>query len=494
MEAGKPTMLDAIKGQANYALTENEALTHASTLSDCLDLFATIGALRGGPEADILLRFERAWAEEPLLAMKILFFARDIRGGLGERRVFRLIARWMAIHHPASFQKNLGLITKFGRFDDLLALFDTPLEGEMLSLIKGQLNEDIKACEKEEETLSLLSKWLPSVNASKRETVRLAKRVARALGMEDAEYRRMLSRLRARVDLLENRLREKDYSFDYERQPSRAMLKYRKAFFRNDEARYRAFLERVKAGEARLNTGTLIPYDLVRPILRGSVDESERESLDISWKALEDFTGGEDALCVIDGSGSMYIFDNPSPAAAALSLGIYFAQRNRGAFRNHFITFSNSPRLVEIKGRDLWEQVRYCRSYDEIANTDIKKVFELILQAALDLGASQKDLPETLYIISDMEFDKCAENADLTNFQYAEKLYASHGYRLPQTVFWNVASRGTTHQPVTFNQQGVALVSGFSPRLYRMVAGKELEPYRFMMEALNSERYDCVRV
>ena len=492
MDAGKPAMLDAIKAEANYALTENEALTHASTLSDCLDLFATIGALRGGAPSDILLRFERAWAEDRLLAMKTLFFARDIRGGLGERRVFRLIAKWLALHHPGSLQKNLQLFAEFGRFDDLLVLFDTPLEGEMLSLIGERLQADIEACD-EGGRVSLLSKWLPSVNASSRRTVSLAKRLAKSLGMNDADYRRTLSRLRARIDLLENRLREGDYSFDYEKQPSRAMLKYRKAFFRNDEARYRAFLERVKAGEAGLNTGALIPYDLVRPILRGSVDEGERESLDVSWKALEDFTDGENALCVIDGSGSMYMFDNPSPAAAALSLGIYFAQRNRGAFRNHFITFSNSPRLVEIKGRDLWEQVCYCRSFDEVANTDIKKVFELILQAALDQGAGQEDLPETLYIISDMEFDSCADNADLTNFQYAEKLYTAHGYRLPRVVFWNVASRGT-HQPVTYNQQGVALVSGFSPRLYMMVAGKELEPYRFMMEALNAERYDCVKV
>ena len=176
------------------------------------------------------------------------------------------------------------------------------------------------------------------------------------------------------------------------------------------------------------------------------------------------------------------------PEAVALSLGIYFAERNQGAFKNHFITFSENPRLVEIKGNDIVDKVRYCMGYNEVANTNIGKVFELILNTAKKNSIPQNEMPSKLYIISDMEFDCCAEDSELTNFEYAKKLYESEGYNLPEIVFWNVDSRNT-QQPVTKNEQGVALVSGCTPRLFSMVASGELNPYAFMLEVARSERY-----
>jgi len=486
----KNAMPQTIQEMTNYTLTENCAKTHASTLSDCLDLFATIGALRHQSEEEISLRFMRAHAEDATLAMKTLFFARDIRGGLGERRTFRVLLKWLAQECPASLRKNLALVPEYGRFDDWLALLDTPLEGEMLALLKTRFDQDITACE-QSEAPSLLGKWLPSANASNQQTKQHAKRVAKALGVSEKAYRQALSMLRSRIRIIENNLRTQDYSFDYEKQPSRAMLKYRQAFNRNDGERYQAFMEKVKKGEAKLNTSALTPYDLVLPILRNNVAEKDRESLQVSWQSLEDFTSGENALCVVDGSGSMYAYDNPIPAAVALSLGIYYAQRNQGAFHNQFITFSENPRLVTIKGQDVYEQVRYCERYNEVANTNIQRVFELVLDAALRHKASPKEMPKTLYIISDMEFDCCAADADVTNFQYAKALFESHGYPLPQVVFWNVASRNT-HQPVLMNEQGVALVSGFTPRLFQMLAKGDLNPMRFMLETLNAPRYAAI--
>jgi len=216
--------------------------------------------------------------------------------------------------------------------------------------------------------------------------------------------------------------------------------------------------------------------------------------MDVTWSALEDFTTrspggtGENALVVVDGSGSMYNGGNPMPAAVALSLGIYFAERNTGAFRNHFITFSCRPQLVEIKGRDIVEKVRYCMGYNEVANTNIQRVFELILNAALKNRVPQDEMPSRIYIVSDMEFDSCARDASLTNFEYAKQLFAENGYKLPEVVFWNVASRNR-QQPVTMNEQGVALVSGCTPRIFSMVAGGNMSPYTVMMEVLESERY-----
>ena len=194
---------------------------------------------------------------------------------------------------------------------------------------------------------------------------------------------------------------------------------------------------------------------------------------------------------VVDGSGSMYWGGNPLPAAVAQSLAIYFAEKNTGAFQNHFITFSMQPRLIEIKGRDIVEKVQYCMSYNECANTDLTRVFDLILKAAINSGLSQSDLPAKIYIISDMEFDYCCDHAESTNFAHAKAVFEQHGYSLPQVVFWNVQSRNR-QQPVKKNEQGVALVSGCTPQIFAMLKNDRLDPYGFMIDVLSSERYSVI--
>jgi len=482
-------MLQYLKNLTNQTLTENGAATLRSTGSACLDLFATVGALRCAGDGEIETRFLRAYAENPDLAMKILFYARDVRGGLGERRVFRVLMRWLANNQLPSAVRNLPWTAEYGRWDDVLALLDTPARGEAVALLKYQLNLDLAALEKGE-PVSLLAKWLPSVNASNADTVAMARDLARAFGMTEARYRRTLSALRRQIRILENSLRERDYTFDYAAQPSKAMFKYRRAFVRNDGVRYREFMARVNRGEAKLHTGALMPYEIVEAAYKAS--EADRAALDATWNALEDFTDGENALVVADGSGSMYWGGQPSPASVAQSLAIYFAQRNRGAFHNCFITFSTNPRLVEIKGADIVEQVRYCRTFNECANTDLQKVFELILRAAVANRLPQSQLPSTLYIVSDMEFDACAGNASLSNFEAARQLYRRHGYRLPRVVFWNVQSRNQ-QQPVRSNAQGVALVSGCTPRIFSQVMAGEMDPYRNMMNVVGGERYAVIR-
>ncbi|MBQ9953386.1 MAG: DUF2828 family protein [Clostridia bacterium] len=497
-------MLQYLKQESNKTFTENGAATLQSTLSDCLDLFATVGALRRQSDDEIIARFMRAYTEDKDIAMKLLFFARDIRGGLGERKVFRVILKWLAQNEPNTVRKNLAYIAEYGRYDDLLVLFGTPVEKEMLSLIREQLHRDISAMNNGEE-VSLLGKWLPSVNASNAETVKTAKKIARYLGMDDKTYRQTLTRLRGQIRIIENNLREKDYTFDYEKQPSKAMFKYRNAFARNDAERYNTFLNSVSSGEAKLNASTLAPYELVEPYLTPywynghhsfmkQITAEEKKSLNATWEALPAFGSEANALAVIDTSGSMYCDAKPLPAAVALSLGIYFAEHNTGVFKNHFIEFSSKPELIEIKGDTFAEKLQYICSFNEIADTNIEAVFDLVLNAAVNNNLPQSELPDKLIIISDMEFNACVKNAGTTNFNNAKKKFVAAGYKLPEVVFWNVASRNR-QQPVSKNEQGVALVSGCTPRLFSMIAEGNVSaatPYQIMLEVLCGERYEKI--
>ena len=490
-------MLEFINQEANITTTENGAATYASTNSYCLDLFATIGALRNSYEDEIVSRFIRAYAENADLAMKILFFARDIRGGLGERRVFRVILSWLAENEPYSVRQNLAYIAEYGRYDDYLVLMDTACEREMLDLLKAQFDNDLANLDKHGE-VSLLAKWLPSVNTSSKDTVYLAKRVARAFGMNDASYRKALSALRAQIHIVENNLRTRDYTFDYEKQPSRAMFKYKQAFIRNDQERYMTFLNNVLQGKATLHADNVAPYELIRPYMTWNwngpsletMSKSEKDALNASWASLLDFCSDEDMLAVVDTSGSMHS-SYGLPAAVALSLGLYLAEHNKGRFRNHFIEFSERPQLIRLKGETFVDKLRYILTFDEIADTNLEAVFQLILCVAVKNKLPQKELPGKLVIISDMEFNVCVTNASETNFENARRRYEAYGYKLPEIVFWNVGSRNR-QQPVTMNEQGVALVSGVTPRLFSMIAGNELSPYKLMMETLGSERYASI--
>lgn len=273
------------------------------------------------------------------------------------------------------------------------------------------------------------------------------------------------------------------------------MFKYRKAFLRNDGERYNAFLEAVSSGEKQLHADNLAPYEIVRSALDANrwgfnacLTDGEKAALNASWASLPDFCDNRNALAVVDTSGSMYCYDNALPAAVALSLGLYFGECNTGIFHNHFIEFSSRPQLIEIKGKTFAERLEYLCTFNEVADTNVEAVFDLILDAAVRNNVPQEELPETLYLISDMEFNACVRNASVSNFASAKRRFAEHGYRLPQIVFWNVASRNS-NQPVTKNEQGVALVSGCTPRLFSMVASGDLSPYSVMMDIIESERY-----
>lgn len=495
--------LDLLKNEMKYGVTENGALTYKTSDSECLDLFFRMGGMRGADEQTIADTVRRAYNEDPVKTMKILFYGRDIRGGLGERRFFRIAVRAMAAYAPEAVERNLKLFAEYGRYDDLLALLGTPCEEGAIAVIRERLTADVRDME-DGKQVSLLAKWLPSVNASSKATCANGRYLAKKLGMLPAEYRKTLAKLRRYTGIIENCLRESDYTFDYETQTSGAMFKYRRAFIRNDGERYGAYLEQVHAGKANLNTQTLYPYQIVRACLNhtnygycrnGVIDmeQTERSALDAAWKNLPEFgCTKENAIAVIDGSGSMYGGDALRPVDAAMSLGIYFAEHNKGVFAGHYITFSQHPKLVKVEGADIAEKVVNCAQHNEVANTDLKAVFELILKTAVLNHAKQADMPVKVYIISDMEFDRCVVGGiDMTLFEHAAKRYAKFGYKLPQVVFWNVASR---HEniPVTYAQTGAALVSGASPSVFDMLAGGDLSPEIIMNRIIDSPRYALV--
>lgn len=480
-------MLEAQKQEINGKRAENSAEAYCETKSACLELFEKIDMLRREDEREITERFARAYEEDPDLAMRILFYSRDVRGGLGERYVFRTCLRWLAENLPASMRKNIALIPEYGRWDDLFVLEGTPCEYRMMHLIRRQLHADLKAVEKGE-NVSLLGKWMPSPNASNGKTISRAKRFAVWLGMSEPEYRRTLVKLRKHIRIIENNLRERDYTFDYAAQPSKALHKYREAFGNHDGERYREYLSRVVRGEVRIHTGTLVPYEIVAQIVGPiRLSQEERERLDVTWKTLMDCADGENALVVADCSGSMYWSKKPVPACVALSMGIYFAERNKGAFHDRFITFASEPQLIEVQGRDIADKVEYCRSFRDCGSTDIRKVFELVLSAAVKHRVPQEEMPAKLYFITDMEYGACRGTC-AADFEYAKKIYAQYGYSLPRVVFWNVDIRDRK-QTVTQNEQGIVMIHGCSSHIFRMIRSGAYTPYEFMIETLSKGRY-----
>lgn len=477
-----------IEYNQNFSFTENGGKQFATTNSGLLDLFATIGAMRDKTDADVALAFGNAFKENPLLATRMAFYARNIRnGGLGERRVFRVILKWLAQNYPDIVVKNLWAIPEFGRWDDLFALRGTILENTMVSVIAKQLSRDI-IDESNGKDVSLLGKWLPSVNSSSKDTVSFAKWLIKRLHVKEKTYRKILSRLRAKIGILEAKMSAKEWrEIKYEEVPSLAMNKHIRAFMRNDNKRYSQYIEDVNNGEKTIKASTLYPYDILR---QGKWDiyggmPAWNEALEEQWKALPNYVEGEsDILVMADTSGSM----RGLPMQISISLAVYFAERNHGAFKNLFMTFSESPSFVEIKGDTLKDHLGGIPSIVE--NTDIARAFDKILEVAVSNNLKQEDLPTHLVVITDMEFDDCGNNDNF--YQYASLKFANAGYQLPVVVFWNVSQRTTGYQTRS-TKEGVIMVSGSSAGTFRqLIQNISKTPYEFMMEVLNKEPYDKI--
>lgn len=477
------TFADILKTEANLTTTENGAVTLRSTGSSLLDLFSRAGAMRKSDSASIIKIVSNAMDEDPIMALRILFYLRDIRGGQGERRLFRVAIKHIATTHPDLLRKNLKHIPTFGRFDDLLELLDSPLASSVENIVSSQLRED-KASDKP----SLLAKWLPSENTTSKATRSMAKKVRTFLGMTSKTYRTTLSSLRAKLNLVERELSAKRFdTVNYSAVPSKASLKYRKAFNKRDGVRYQQFLTLVAKGEAKINTATLTPFDLVNKYLHTF---GEDRTIETQWANLPNMFEGrsENSLVMADVSGSM----SGDPIAVCLSLAIYIAERNKGAFHNLFMTFSESPSIQQIKGNSLRVKLDNLKRADWDMSTNLEAAFLQILKLAKENNVPQEELPTTLYIISDMEFNQCVGNSSMTNFKNAQKAFEQAGYKLPDVVFWNVNARNE-QSPVSKDEKGTFLVSGYSPNILKHALNKTtLTPIDFMLEVLNNPRYAII--
>lgn len=487
-------------------LTENGAVGYATTGKALLDLNFSVSSLRNKSEKEIINKFIDAYYEDPLRAIKWLFYLRD-REALSERRSFRVILKYLAREEnkPELVKELLPLISEYGRWDDIFVLVDTVLQDDVISLIKKQLKEDVKNM-KAEKPVSLLAKWMPSMTAYSVKTKHLAFTIREALGMTPKEYRNTLSSLRKYLDVVERKMSAGEWDkINYSTVPSRANFLYSKAFLKHDEERRREFLNALERGDkdVKINASVLFPHDIVHRYAEtgwGSWNTRIKPvdtTLEELWKALPDFVeGNSNTICVADGSGSMTATISGTSVRAlsvANALAIYFSERCNGQFKDKYITFSRQPQFVDFSNANtLQEKIKIALRHNEVTNTNIEAVFDLILNTAINNNMSQEDIPRNILILSDMEFDYATSGRmDKTLFEEIELKYQYHGYKLPRLVFWNILSRTGTI-PVKQNELGVALVSGFSPAIVKMVLSNSTDPYECLIEQLNTERYKPV--
>ena len=478
----------AAKNITNMTFTENGHQAYkGSAYSKVMDFYAVAGSLRTRSDDDIKTKMSEAFAENPLLATRLLFFLSDIREGLGERHTFRVAFEWLAKNHPEVVKQNLMYVAHFNRWDSLFVLKGTNCEADMVQLIKMQLRADMSGAIAKD-PISLLAKWMPSINASSKETCKLGNWFANQLKMTPRQYRQTLALLRDHLRVVEVKMSQKQWEeIDYGKVPSNAMNRYRKAFHTQDGERFRAFLGKVERGEETIKAGTLYPYDIVEKMMRGERDRV----LEAQWKALPNYVDGEhNVLVMADTSGSMH----GRPIATSVGLAIYFAERNHGPYKDLFLTFSAFPEFVTLQGHDLYTRIRNAQSAEWDMNTDLVAAFRKVLDVARKNNLANADLPKAIVVISDMEIDAADGRCRGDFLSDQRTLYNHYGYDLPKIVFWNVSARKDTFL-ADGNRPGVELASGQSASTFRnILKSVSTTPYEAMLEVLNGERYECITV
>lgn len=481
--------------QCNYSTTENWALGYSTTQNPLVDMNYKVSSYRNRSDDEIVKDFFKAFYYDKVTAMKWLFYARDVREGLGERRLFRVIIKHLCEEYSDIVKELLPLFSEYGRWDDIFEVVPY-LRDYVLEILKNQLTQDLKNFS-ENKPVSLLAKWMPGQKSKRKD---IAVMFCNYTRISPKEYRKMLSKLRSYIDVVEVKMSGRDWhEIEYSAVPSRANLIYNKAFFRHDEERRKEYLNEVLKGKAKINSSVLYPHDIVHKytfgdnICRTGIDKG----LEAMWSQLSSQPDMKNTLVVRDGSYSMTSCvdrgTNVSAMDVATALSIYFGERCTGCFKNKIITFSNNPKIVDFsKANTLHDKIQIIGYEDEVSNTDIYKVFKLILQTAVANSMAQSDIPERIVIMSDMEFDSCASSSiDSTLFNRINRMYEENGYKLPRLVFWNICGRTDTI-PVKSNDLGVALVSGFSTNIASMIMSDKLEPADILMEAISSERYQAV--
>ena len=505
--------LNGLTNATNYRYTENGALTHKSTRSALLDMFAMGAAMRKRSDEDVILMFKKAYEENPVYALKCLFYIRDVRGGQGERRFWRICMKWLATADTAAARRNIQYTALYGRWDDLYVFTGTPLENDAFSLMKEQLALDVQC-----KTPSLLAKWLKSENTSSKESRKLAQKTRSYFGMTHREYRKTLSILRERINVLERLMSAGKWDeIEFDKIPSKAGMIYKNAFARHDlerqksEKEVQTYADFAKDTTKKVNASVLNPVDIADRIFGygywNTPKETDRLMYQKYWDCLKDYYNGreENGIAVVDVSGSMI----GQPMNAAVSMGAYIAERGKGPFANHFITFSGNPQLVKFEGVDIYDKFMRARNADWAMNTNIEATFDLLLNTALANNCTQEEIPAAIYIFSDMEFDACATTGAIdtsrhggygsrinrvtstqanTLFEQIKIKWANHGYKLPRVIFWNLDCR---QENIPAIGDGFSFVSGFSMNMIEQILSGE-DGYSLMMKKLDTERYASI--
>ena len=511
--------MNGLTRENNYTLTENLAVTYKSTLNGLLDLFSMGGAYRTRTDADVINLFKKAYEEDEVHALKCLFYLRDIRGGQGERRFFRVVAKWLANEHTNAMKRNLKHIATYGRWDDLYTFVGTPLEKDAFDFMYKQLALDVQC-----KTPSLLAKWLKSENTSSKESKALAQKTRQYFGMNHKEYRKTLSILRERIRLLERLMSAQRWDeIEFDKIPSRAGLIYKNAFARHDvermksEKKVQSYQDFAKSKDTKVNAKALYPYEVVAKAYnltngpRGwgwrsntvALDNTDRLMINKYWDNLEDYfkNASLDALCVVDTSASMWGAQASAPMNVAISLGLYCAEKAKGPFAGHYVSFSSRPQLIKTEGVDFCDKVERIYRTNLCENTNIEATFDMLLNTAIKNKCTQADLPKSLIIISDMEFDSARgyhsywrggynTPSKETLMEGIKCKWAEFGYQMPNLIFWQVQSR-QENIPMKI-ENGITMVSGFSPVLFEQIMqGKTA--VSLMLDKLDSERYACIK-
>lgn len=443
----------------NITINTKGGKYYSSTYNANLDLFCNIS--RYNSEKEILVTFKKALDEDETLALANLLYTLDIRNGKGERRIFKICFNFLCKKNPELALKILPFIKELGRYDYILVGMNTPIEDKVIEIIKNQLEED-----KNSEFPSLLAKWLPSLRTHKKNN-KEAKILCKRLGITEKEYRKLLSKLRSKINIVEKNITNKE-NIDFKTVPTKAMLKYRHCFKEKYTEEYQKYLENLVNKKTKINTTGLFAYEIISKLINFyghviNITEEDSKLFDEMWKNQKDILkdNNSNILVVADTSGSM-TYPNKLPLANSLGLAIYLAEKNKGIFKDYFITFSDNPKLQKITGNTIAEKVSNIESI--VASTDIDKVFTLILNALKDNKTNKNECPSHIIIISDMEFDQGVLSDNGTNFSGWQKAFKDAGYNLPTIIFWNVVAE-TNGVPATIYDKNVLMINGFSTNL-----------------------------
>lgn len=480
-------LFDFLKREALRIKIENGDITYRRTSEHCVDLFGVIGFSRANL-AELVDLFNRAYKENPKLALKILMYARDIRGGLGEREVFRTIFKSLCKNDTKVARQLLPYISDVGRYDDIFAALFTPVEQDVVAIVYTILREDIDSLARGG-NVSLLSKWMPSINTSNRESVLMAKRLAKRLHMNDAQYRKMLSSLR-KGRIVENNLRERDYTFDYQSIPTLALRKYRQSFYKNDTDRYTDYINSLSDEEKKVNTTTIYLCDIIKDAQNiFSINEMSEENkliMQERWDNIERNQNLENTIVVRDGSSSMAC-NNCLPLLIANSLSIYFSELLSGKFKNKFITFSKEPKLVELESTDLYGKLVELSNCNDASNIDISKVYELLLNIYKE-GINKDDIIKRILIITDVDFEVGVEG--VSNFKTFKKRFEMLGIEIPEIIYWNVNAKNIRFA-TSLEYENISYISGTSNKILEsLIKNGKIDNENFVNDVVS--KYDYI--